>query len=58
MSTDRVEEVKEEQIEVNVEEEIPAASAVAADMKQLDQMVMKSLIFRKKISIFMRINIT
>ena len=57
MSTDRVEEAKEEQIEVEVEEETPDA-AVAADVRQLDQKVMKSLVFRKKISIFMWINIT
>ena len=44
VSTDRVGEVKEEQIEVEVEEETPDA-AVAADVRQLDQKVMKSQIF-------------
>ena len=46
VSADRVEEAKEEQIEVEVEEETPAASAAAAaDVRQLDQKVMKSQIF-------------
>ena len=43
VSADRVGEVKEEQIEVGVEEETP--SAASADVRQLDQKVMKSQIF-------------
>ena len=50
VSTDRVGEAKEDKIEVEVEEETTAASA--ADVRQLDQKVMKILVFRKKISIF------
>ena len=41
VSTDRVGEAKEEQIEVEVEEETPDAS-VAADVRQPDQKVMKT----------------
>ena len=40
VSTDRVEEAKEEQISVKVEER--TADAVAADVRQLDQKVMKT----------------